>query len=83
MRDSKYMDDKTRTAALKLIWRHTHKDFRGVIMGEKCVLVLRPEGTCLAALTDLTDAEVAHDLAYAARAETKRLAAKATKKAAK
>ena len=40
----------TRKEALKIVWRHTHRDFRGRNFGtggsDKCVLILRAGGTC-------------------------------------
>jgi hypothetical protein len=48
----------SRATKLALIWKHTHRDYKGKIDGVKYVLVLREGGTCSVALTDLTDAEV-------------------------
>jgi hypothetical protein len=73
------MDGKTRNEALKLIWRHTHRDLRGVYEGTKCVLTLRLGGTCSVPLAGLTDEEITSKLEYATHAEAKRLAAKAAK----
>ena len=42
---------------LKLIWKTTHKDFKGKIGLDKYILVYR-NGTCMVKLTDLTDEEI-------------------------
>lgn len=69
----------TRERKEVLIWRHTSKDYRGVVGGEKTILVLRLGGTTLVPLSGLTDAELADSLKYAQHAEAKRLAKKAAK----
>lgn len=51
----------TRAAALDLIWRDTHADFKGTMDGVRTILVLRG-GTCLVALDGLTDNEIADRL---------------------
>ena len=48
----------TRAEKLKLVWRKTHRDYKGLIKGERYVLVLRTGGTQLVPLTDLTDEEI-------------------------
>lgn len=63
---------------INVIYRHTHKDFKSKINGELYVLVnRRGEGTCLVAIKNLTEAELADKLAYALKKETKRLEARA------
>lgn len=47
----------TREQKLKLVWKNTHKDFRGQINGVKNIMVFR-NGSCLVNLTDLTDKEI-------------------------
>ena len=47
----------TRDQKLKLVWRHTHKDYKGVMNGERTIMVYR-QGTCLVELKDLTDTEI-------------------------
>lgn len=48
----------TREQKLKLVWKHTHKDFKGKLVdGTKTVMVYR-NGTCLVALNNLTDDEI-------------------------
>lgn len=47
----------TRDQKLKLVWRHTHKDYKGVMNGERTIMVYR-QGTCLVLLKDLTDEEI-------------------------
>jgi hypothetical protein len=68
----------TRADALKLIWRHTHRDFRGRNFAtggsDKCILILRAGGTCSVDLHALTDAEIAGKLQTCWAAEQKRLA---------
>ncbi len=53
---------------LNLIWKHTHRDYRGVVDGKRFVMKYR-NGTTLVPLDALTDAEFAEDLAYAKRCE--------------
>jgi len=66
--------------ALTLIYRHTHKDYRGKLAGRKTILMGRPGvGTCLVFLEDLTAAEIASLLPGAERREAERLAKKALK----
>jgi hypothetical protein len=53
------MEPKTRKKLEALLWKNTHKDFRGSIDGVKNVLVNRgAEGTCLVSLDALTDQEL-------------------------
>lgn len=52
------MTTMSRNEKLRLIWRSTHRDFKGTIDGMKTILVYR-NGTCLVALDDLTDEEIA------------------------
>jgi hypothetical protein len=47
----------TREQKLKLVWRHTHNDFKGKTDGVKCILVYR-QGTVSVPLDDLTDQEI-------------------------
>lgn len=47
----------TREQKLKLVWKNTHKDFRGTYDGVKSIMVFR-NGTCLVNLSDLTDKEI-------------------------
>lgn len=74
------MNDAERKQALTLIYRHTSKDYKGHLNGEKSILVLRAGGTTLVPLTALTDEEIARDLPYAQKCEAKRLAKKAAAK---
>jgi hypothetical protein len=63
----------SRSQKLALIWKHTHRDYRGKINGERAILVFRSgNGTCSVPLTALTDAEVADKLSFAERQEAKR-----------
>lgn len=61
-----------REAALKLIYRHTHKDFKSKISGKPNILICRV-GTCLVPLDHLTDVEIAERLPYAQKKEAERL----------
>lgn len=73
-------ENTERKNELALIWRHTHRDFKGKgADGIKRVLVLRPGGTTSVPLNALTDAEVADKLGYAKHKEEERLAKKAGK----
>lgn len=57
----------TREQKLALIWRYTHKDFRGKFGGRNSVLALRIGGTCLVPLEELTDTEIEDRLPYAVK----------------
>lgn len=63
----------TREQKLKLIYRHTHKDYKGTTHGVKTILVFR-NGTCLVRLDDLTDDEIGRKIDYAVKKEADRLA---------
>lgn len=70
-----------RKAALTLIYRHTHKDFKSTPgMGKNILMYVTGKGTCLVALDSLTDAQIAEKLPYAERKEAERLAKIAAKK---
>jgi len=47
----------TRDEKLKIVWKHTHSDYKGMLNGERSIMVYR-EGTCLVLLKDLTDKEI-------------------------
>lgn len=47
----------TRDQKLKIVWRTTHRDFKGKIGLAKYILVYR-NGTCMVKLSDLTDTEI-------------------------
>lgn len=67
------LDNLTREQENALIWRHTHKDSKGVIGGVKTVLVGRMGlGTCVVALDDLSQEERAEKVRYAVRCEMRR-----------
>ena len=51
---------------LDLIYRHTHKDFKGTTDGVRYILVYR-NGTARVKLEDLTDKEVASELELIAK----------------
>lgn len=55
--------------ALKLIYRHTHADYKGVVNGNRCVLVLRNGGTWLVPLESLTFEEVEQRMPYVLKKE--------------
>jgi hypothetical protein len=57
----------TREQQLKKIYATTHRDFKGNINGVKTIMVCRQGGTCIVALSDLTDAEIADRLPKAAK----------------
>jgi hypothetical protein len=60
----------TRAKLEALVWRHTHRDFKGLIDGARTVLHRAPGGgTCLAWLSSLTDAELYDKLPSRVRAE--------------
>jgi hypothetical protein len=74
------MNEVERKKALTLIYRHTSRDYKGHLNGEKSILVLRTGGTTLVPLTALTDEEIARDLPHAQKCEEKRLAKKVSAK---
>ena len=43
---------------LRAIWKATHADYKGIIDGVRCVLVLREGGTCSVSLSSLTNEEI-------------------------
>lgn len=70
-------EQMTRDEKLTLIYRHTHRDFKGHWPDKtRNIMVLRSGGSNLVSLDDLTEAEVADKLPGAIRAEQKRLAKK-------
>lgn len=56
---------------LDLIWKHTHRDYRGTMNGVRTILTLRQGGTTLVRLDDLTDDEKADKLKYAKSREAR------------
>jgi hypothetical protein len=74
-------NELTRDQKLTLIYRHTHKDFKGTHpeLG-KTIMVLRGAST-LVSLQDLTDDEIADKLPGVLKMEERRLAKLAEKKA--
>jgi hypothetical protein len=56
-----------------LIYRHTPDEYRSIIDGTKCILILRQEGTCLVSLTSLTPDELVYKLTDALKAEAREL----------
>lgn len=66
----------TKEEKLNLIYRHTHRDYRGSGKGaDRSILVLRG-ATCVVLLSQLTEAEIEDKMSYAIWAENKRLAKK-------
>jgi hypothetical protein len=63
----------TRDQQLALIYRHTSRDYRGKLNGEKTILVNINGATCLVKLDELTDDEIARKLPYALQQEAKKL----------
>jgi len=77
-RTMKTSEQMTRNEKLTLIYRHTHKDFKGHWLDRtRNIMTLRTGGSHLVSLTDLTDAEIEDKLPYAIRQEEKRIAKKA------
>lgn len=56
----------TREQKLRIVWKHTHRDFRGALNGERTIMVYR-NGTCLVRLKDLTDTEIEERIPRALR----------------
>lgn len=53
-----------------LIWKHTHRDFKGKCDGVKMIMIFR-NGSTLCPIPGLTDAEYADRLGYAQRKEAR------------
>jgi len=51
------MTDDERKKNLKIVWRKTHKDFKGKTNGVKSIMIWR-NGTTLVPLDSLTDKEI-------------------------
>lgn len=73
LKDANSDAEKAHQAALKLIYRHTHQDYKGVRAGVKEILTARG----LVELDDLTESEVAERLPQAMKKEALRAAARA------
>lgn len=58
-------NDMTKDQKLKLIYKHNHADFKGILDGEKSLMMWRDSGSCLVPLSQLTDEEIAKELPYA------------------
>lgn len=58
--------------AYGLIWRHTHRDYKGKVDGVKMIMINRSGGTTLVDLEGLTDEEFVHELDCARRAEERK-----------
>ena len=62
-----------RKQQLNLIWRHTHRDYKGTRAdGVKTILVNENGATCLVELDALTDAQIAEKLPYCLKKEQER-----------
>lgn len=68
--------EKAHQKALALIYRHTHRDYKGNYGGVKTIMVCRGGASCVVPLDGLTEAEVADRLPYAMKKEAERLKAK-------
>ena len=69
--------EKAHQKALKLIYRHTSRDYKGSLGGVKSILVCRNGATTLIPLDLLTEAEVAERLPSAMKKEAARVGKKA------
>lgn len=68
------LENLSREDKLKLIFRHTHPDFKNTDPSRRSILVLRQgQGTCSVPITALTEQEIADKLPYAISQEKKRL----------
>lgn len=56
-----------RKKLVSLAWTATHRDFRGVTNGEKTILTLTKNGTCLVSVSSLSDEELLSKLPTASR----------------
>ena len=65
----------TKEKQLALIYRHTHRDYKGNLNGERNILTLRQGGTTLVPMSALTAEEIADKLPYAIKKEAERKAA--------
>ena len=73
--------EKVHQKALALIYRHTHRDYKGNYGGVKSIMVCRGGASCVVPLDGLTEAEVADRLPSAMKKESERLEAKNAAKA--
>lgn len=71
--------EKAHQKALTLIYRHTHRDYKGNAGGVRSIMVHRGGASCVVPLDGLTEAEVANLLPYAMKKEAQRLAEKKNK----
>ncbi len=76
------MTEMSKEKKLALIYRHTHRDFKGKVGGIGAIMIMRNGGTTLVGMTSLTDEEIASKLPYAIKKETERHAAKTDKASA-
>lgn len=58
-------NDLSTEQKFKLVWKHTHRDYKGTLDGTRAILVLREGGTQLVPLVCLTETELARELNYA------------------
>lgn len=65
----------TRDQKLALIFKHTHRDFKGTGQ-DKRLMILRDGVTCLVPLDGLRDGEIEKLLPYAEKKEQERKAAR-------
>lgn len=65
----KNLTDLTKTDKLNLIYRHTHRDYKGSGKGDARAILIYRNGTNLVPLTALTDAEIEDKLSYAIHKE--------------
>lgn len=76
---SQQTEQLSRAQQLRLIYRHTFRDYKGRTNGVQSILVNRG-ATCLVPLEQLTDAEIADRLPYAMKKEAERIEAKSASK---
>jgi len=58
IRAATYVKGHARADDLKVIWKRTHKDYKGSHPDHCSIMVLRDGGSCSVPLRDLTDAEI-------------------------
>jgi hypothetical protein len=72
MKNKTEAPELTREQKLNLIYRHTHRDYKGSGKGEDRTILIYRNGTSLVPLKALTDAEIERDLPYALHKEAEK-----------
>jgi hypothetical protein len=69
----------TKQEQLTIIYRHTHRDYKGKVNGERAILINENGATVLCPLSALTDKQIARTFPYCYRRELQSIGRGATK----